>query len=346
MKNGLFSQMIVLGIVILFFGTCTVQSVTDNDETIRDVFDEIGNLNLDTEIFNSTDDVTIDMHSPNNNQGSDVDLKLSNRYGTTSDWERDVLCKFDISSIPSGTQINSAILKIFYYQYLDTNPTGRDLTLYRITSNWNEDSVTWNTRPNLAAEITDSYIVPSSPGIWMEWDVTVDVQDFIDEVQENYGWQIMDEEYWGGSNIPTCKFHSKEYGNYIPYLEIHINEAPNKPDIVGPASGAAGESYDYNFVAFDPEDEEIYYYIDWGDDTNTGWIGPYDSGEQIIYSYTWTEQGTYEIKCKAKDIFDAESDWGTLEVSMPVNQPVQFPIMSWLLERFPNMFPMLRHLTS
>ena len=54
----------------------------------------------------------------------------------------------------------------------------------------------------------------------MIWDVSSDVQDFVDETETNYGWKITDENYWGSVNIPVTSFHSKEYGSFIPYLEI------------------------------------------------------------------------------------------------------------------------------
>ena len=49
----------------------------------------------------------------------------------------------------------------------------------------------------------------------------------------------------------------------------------------------------------------------------------------------------------AKDMLDVESPWSTLEVSMPVNQPVQnhvFPFLQRLFDRFPNAFLILRYL--
>jgi len=68
-----------------------------------------------------------------------------------------------------------------------------------------------------------------------------------------------------------------------------------------------------------PDDHDVYYYIEWGDDEIEDWIGPYESGEEVTISHTWAEQGAFTIRAKAKDIYDAESDWGTLEVEMPVN---------------------------
>jgi len=82
-----------------------------------------------------------------------------------------------------------------------------------------------------------------------------------------------------------------------------------------------------------------------GDGEFTDWIGPYESGEEVIVTHTWDEQDTYTIRAKAKDTLDVESPWSTLEVTMPVNQhSYSFPLLQRLLERFPNMFPILRHL--
>lgn len=98
------------------------------------------------------------------------------------------------------------------------------------------------------------------------------------------------------------------------------NTPPNKPTIIGPTSGKAGTSYDYIFTGTDTDGSVIWYFIDWGDNTNSGWLGPYDSGEQITESHAWNSQGTYTIKAKAKDPYSEEGPWGTLTVTMPLNQ--------------------------
>ena len=74
-----------------------------------------------------------------------------------------------------------------------------------------------------------------------------------------------------------------------------------------------------------------------GDGTSSGWIGQYNSGQQINLSHTWFREYTFIIKVKAKDPYNTESDWGTLEVSMPKNNPFihKFPFLGGLLDRFP-----------
>ena len=148
----------------------------------------------------------------------------------------------------------------------------------------------------------------------------------------------------GIGDIPYTISGGSNQDNY-PLMNPWNNNPPETPDIDGPSSGAAGEEYDYTFIVLDSGFECIYYYIDWGDDTYEDWIGPYPSGQEIVRSHTWDEQGEYTIRAKARDIFEEESDWGYLEVTMPVNQhSYSFPLLQRLLERFPNAFPILRHL--
>jgi len=124
------------------------------------------------------------------------------------------------------------------------------------------------------------------------------------------------------------------------------NHPPNAPIITGETEGHYGEEYDYTFISTDPEDQDVWYYIEWGDDQIEDWIGPYNSGDEITVSHIWDEEGDYTIRAKAKDTFDAESDWAYLEVTMPVNQQSTHPWFHWLLERFPNAFPILRQLVG
>jgi C1A family cysteine protease len=126
---------------------------------------------------------------------------------------------------------------------------------------------------------------------------------------------------------------------------VTSNQPPNPPTITGPASGKKGQSYPYKFVSADPEGNNVYYYIDWGDGTNTGWTGAYASGHEITVNHTWSKKGTYIIKAKAKDIYGNESDWSTLSVTMPLSyEPPHFRFFQWLFERFPHAFPILKQL--
>jgi hypothetical protein len=118
-----------------------------------------------------------------------------------------------------------------------------------------------------------------------------------------------------------------------------VNNPPGIPTIIGPTSGKAGASYNYTFISTDPdvEDDEISYYINWGDDTYTDWTRSPTSGQPFNVSHIWKKGDTYIIRAKAKDEIGAESDWATLEVSMPRNKAIRpFTIfLERLMERFP-----------
>lgn len=122
------------------------------------------------------------------------------------------------------------------------------------------------------------------------------------------------------------------------------NSPPNAPNIGGPANGASGTSYNYDFVATDPDGHDVQYYIDWGDG-DTEWTSFAASGTPITVSHTWDEQGDYTIMAKAKDTHGAESDWGTLDVTMPKNKIyTSSSFLVRLLEKYPNIFPILRYI--
>ncbi len=99
-------------------------------------------------------------------------------------------------------------------------------------------------------------------------------------------------------------------------LSMDRNDPPFPPDITGPTEGEPGVEYIYTFLTWDPEDDIVWYKLDWGDGNITDWIGPYESGEEIIRSHSWEEIGTYTIRAKAKDIFNAESYWSIYVVKV------------------------------
>jgi hypothetical protein len=128
-------------------------------------------------------------------------------------------------------------------------------------------------------------------------------------------------------------------------MSMMNNSPPSTPVINGPAKGKHDVSYNFTFTSTDPDGDNVYYLIEWGDGCpSPGWLGPYPSGQTVTVAHTFP-RGTWTISCQAKDIYNATSDWGTLKVSMPLSNTL--PPMGFfakLLARFPNAFPILRHL--
>jgi len=120
--------------------------------------------------------------------------------------------------------------------------------------------------------------------------------------------------------------------------------APEAPTIIGETDGEAGVEYEYTFSTIDPNDDDVFYNIDWDDGEFEDWFGPYDSGEEVVVSHKWDRRGAYSIRAIAKNTDNLWGPWGTLTVTMPVNQQLINPLLQMILERFPNAFPILRYL--
>jgi hypothetical protein len=114
--------------------------------------------------------------------------------------------------------------------------------------------------------------------------------------------------------------------NYVRCVRggLSDNQAPEKPETPeGTVSGETGVEYTYNTSSSDPEGDKLYYWFDWGDDTNSGWLGPYNSGDIVSSSHVWNTRGNYDIKVKAKDIDGAQSQWSdSLVISMPKSNSI------------------------
>jgi len=135
-----------------------------------------------------------------------------------------------------------------------------------------------------------------------------------------------------------------DFYSYLYAIEVIENEPPGKPNIDGPTSGKPRTEYTYIAVTNDPDEDNISYFFDWDDGTNSGWTEFVPSGTPINATHKWWIIGVYNVKVKAKDVYGTESEWGELEVTMPINQQSSHPWFHWFLERFPNMFPILRNL--
>jgi len=125
---------------------------------------------------------------------------------------------------------------------------------------------------------------------------------------------------------------------------ISSNIKPNKPTISGPSSGRIGRSYVYTSTGIDTDGDKLEYWFDWGDGTNTGWKGPYSSGQTASESHSWISQGTYSIKVKTRDSENIESVWSdALPISMAKNKAINISLLQFL-ENHPHLFPLLQRL--
>lgn len=103
---------------------------------------------------------------------------------------------------------------------------------------------------------------------------------------------------------------------------IYIQQAKNQPPLK-PSTPVGGDFimekdviYGFTSKTTDPNTHPIWYWFDWGDETNSGWLGPYNSGEEGGALHSWNQNGLYEIRVKAKDLNDAESEWSDIRLGV------------------------------
>jgi hypothetical protein len=107
------------------------------------------------------------------------------------------------------------------------------------------------------------------------------------------------------------------------------NQPPNPMGIDGPNHGKPGVEYTYCINLSDPNNDSLFVFWDWGDGINTGWVGPYGSGEEVCASHTWNKKGTYTISVTIKDEYGA-SITAYMEVTIPRNKAVDNSIQKFI----------------
>jgi len=179
----------------------------------------------------------------------------------------------------------------------------------------------------------------------------------------SYYWDLDDDGEYDDATGATVTWLWDEPGDYIIWLKViddedntaidyasvtitkenHPPNTPSKPS--GPSSGKPGVSYTYTSSAADPDDDQIYYLFDWDDGTDSGWKGPYNSGETVSVSHVWSSEGTYQVRVKAKDAHGEESSWSDpLSITMPRSRFIQEHLfLLKLLNRLSQTFPWIKH---
>jgi hypothetical protein len=94
---------------------------------------------------------------------------------------------------------------------------------------------------------------------------------------------------------------------------------PDKPDTPsGPSTIHKNEKGTFYTSTTDSDNDQVYYWWDWGDGTDRDWLGPYDSGVEITIIHKWKIQGDYSVRVITKDEYGALSLWSD---PMPITVP-------------------------
>jgi len=116
-------------------------------------------------------------------------------------------------------QVISAELCLFYELYYRNNPSGRLIDLHRVAEPWDEATITWNNQPSYLLPLINQFIMPASPGVWTEIDVTAEIEYLRNHPDENFGWCL--------------KFNDESYTQRVDFKWLSKNtSSPDKPCLV------------------------------------------------------------------------------------------------------------------
>lgn len=178
---------------------------------------------MPTVTLSATQDVLVHAQYPGTNYESYTQLYSGLN---SSGYELRVLVQWDLSSIPLGAKIQTAVLKVYNTassgdagNYVDIRPDRND-------NAWSASTVTWDTRPatvndgNPAVRRTSA--TPTSE--WITYDVTATVKQWVERAAANYGLSLIVALYFGWVYLTH---YAREAGaSFAPQLEITYTTAP------------------------------------------------------------------------------------------------------------------------
>ena len=242
-----------------------------------------------------------------------ADTEMTSRLSFIQGYESE---RSDSINILSKTKTNSGII-----DFLLSHQLVRGLITYSDGSNIpNGVPVTITNLNNSNSDTRFTQQAIGGPGFYLI-DVAADLggrTGHIIFVNVSYGGCV------GNGSVVLDSTGAAQWVNVTIYGNLPPN-VPSQPS--GLTTGYRNVQYIYSTNTTDPDGDDIYYWFDWGDGSNSGWLGPYSSGVTVNASNSWSSFGTYPVKVKAKDVYGAELGvcWSdplnVTIVSQPPNTP-------------------------
>jgi hypothetical protein len=205
-------------------------------------------LNLVADVSNLVYPIEIDPTvtiQPNGDIGKDTYIEAgtvgaSYPNDTTIKFGRDInsnffrsLIEFDISNVPIGSVVSSAILDLQVYTggAGESNPV-----VYKITQPWQE-SITWSTQPSYDSTIYGEIPATTISNGLFSFPITSLVKEWIENNIPNYGLMIEDK---GISTLGSNRSaYSSDYSIAAsrPKLVVTYNAPPTAPKVISPNGG-------------------------------------------------------------------------------------------------------------
>jgi hypothetical protein len=184
-------------------------------------------------IVNDTADTYVDTRQPTRNYGRDK--LLFSQFDSGNDRRASVFFKFDLSSIPHGSTISEATIRVYLRDM--TGQKTVNIGVYRATSDWSEWETTWQNKPVGPGPVT-SNLISQTPG-YKSFDATALVNGWLNSSYPDFGLFLASKSK--SSYIVT--FNSREASANQPQMVIYYSP-PSTGSIapvtdLGMASGRA-----------------------------------------------------------------------------------------------------------
>jgi len=158
-------------------------------------------------------DTYVASSNPTTNYGGATTIQTY--WDETDPTRRRGLIEFDLSSIPAGAVISSAILELM----VSVNGFSPIVYLYRAITNWIENTVTWNTQPGISDLLISS--IPPGPGNWHSFDITIAVQNWFTGIWSNQGMMLKLAET--GALVVYAHYYSSDFATSTSRPKLTIN---------------------------------------------------------------------------------------------------------------------------
>jgi len=263
-------------------------------------------------IFNTTlpisSHIDFTVKQESNKQNYPDDFELDAFSGGFPPWTK----LFRLQIDPDG----NAVYSIMY-------PEDRGSGIWTIISNFvfssDELSLIWSAiEENDFFGLNNIYEGSEADGTFANMKILADNQ-FYTVKTENIGVRRFDD------IIRTI--NSQTPGSYDLFYNALFNLAPEKPNTPsGVINGKARVEYTYSTSTTDYNVDPIYYLFSWGDGTDSGWVGPFNSSEIGFAKHKWKDQGSYNITVIAKDDPNGDGDLSDgLESMISDPLPISIP---------------------
>jgi len=133
--------------------------------------------------------------------------------------------------------------------------------------------------------------------------------------ETDYMWNAYNKNGHYDIRVKAKDIKGKE-SSWSDSLKVIVDHPPVFRWYSGPTTVKINEDNEFSWCGEDSDGDDIYYYIDWGDGSDTSWFGPYESGREVAKSHSWSSIGTYTFRLRAKDAIGLHSEWKTLEIEV------------------------------